>query len=231
MLQDEAEAEGIMDAFKPFFQDPSIAKVQTHAHKKHTHTHTHTQETHQSARNSLSSAPGGLARLALSFVSLRGPKEHGFCPMSGALTCLCAPVQVWHNFSFDRHVLNNHNVECGGLAGDTIHMARMYDASRLQGGGPGYGLEALSSDPKVMRRKDSEAAGVAKKTGMKEIFEQPVIKKDGTEVRDINRASDSPILCRALRERLGGENRRPTDTDLSLTRRWEGCFLGTRDAR
>jgi hypothetical protein len=49
--------------------------------------------------------------------------------------------QVWHNFSFDRHVLNNHGIECNGLAGDTMHMARMFDASRLQGGGSGYSLE------------------------------------------------------------------------------------------
>ena len=88
---------------------------------------------------------------------------------------------MWHNVSFDRHVLNNHGVECGGLGGDTMHMARMYDASRLQGGGPGYSLEALSSDPVIMRASSGNSSW-ASKTGMSKTFEQPVIKKDGTEV-------------------------------------------------
>eukprot|EP00873_Tetraselmis_striata_P045984 jgi/Tetstr1/466248/TSEL_010804.t1 len=84
--------------------------------------------------------------------------------------------KVWHNFSFDRHVLNSHGMECNGLAGDTIHMARMFDASRLQGGGSGYSLEALSSDAEIMKRFGK----VESKTSMKKLFERPVIKKDGT---------------------------------------------------
>jgi DNA polymerase-1 len=58
--------------------------------------------------------------------------------------------QVWHNYGFDRHVLKNMGVSCGGFAADTLHMARLHDASRKLRGG--YSLEALSSDKKVRPR-------------------------------------------------------------------------------
>uniref|UniRef100_A0A061RMH8 DNA polymerase I n=2 Tax=Tetraselmis sp. GSL018 TaxID=582737 RepID=A0A061RMH8_9CHLO len=86
--------------------------------------------------------------------------------------------KVWHNFSFDRHVLNNHGIDCQGLEADTIHMARLFDASRLQGGGPGYSLEALSRDMEVMKELNMD---IEPKISMKDLFEKPVIKKDGTE--------------------------------------------------
>ncbi len=38
--------------------------------------------------------------------------------------------KVWHNYGFDRHVLANHGVYAEGFAGDTMHMARLYDSSR-----------------------------------------------------------------------------------------------------
>ncbi len=55
-------------------------------------------------------------------------------------------AQVWHNYSFDRHVLANTRLggrplEAAGFYGDTMHMARMWDSSRK---GKGYSLEALS---------------------------------------------------------------------------------------
>jgi V8-like Glu-specific endopeptidase len=57
------------------------------------------------------------------------------------------PLQVWHNYGFDRHVLANMGIHCAGFGGDTLHMARLHDASRkLQGG---YSLESLSSDQQV----------------------------------------------------------------------------------
>lgn len=80
-------------------------------------------------------------------------------------------------------------MECNGLAGDTIHMARMFDASRLQGGGSGYSLEALSSDAEIMKRFGK----VESKTSMKKLFEQPVIKKDGTAVRDCSPSALCPM--------------------------------------
>lgn len=38
--------------------------------------------------------------------------------------------KVWHNYSFDRHVLANMDIHCQGFAGDTMHMARLLDSSR-----------------------------------------------------------------------------------------------------
>ena len=54
--------------------------------------------------------------------------------------------KVWHNYSFDRHVLGNvrvggRPVQAAGFYGDTMHMARLWDSSRK---GKGYSLEALS---------------------------------------------------------------------------------------
>ena len=39
---------------------------------------------------------------------------------------------VWHNYGFDRHIINSH--------GTPMHMARLWDASRLAG----YSLEVAS---------------------------------------------------------------------------------------
>ncbi len=49
--------------------------------------------------------------------------------------------KVWHNYSFDRHVLRNHGIDCKGFAADTMHMARLWDSSRQ---GKGYSLESLT---------------------------------------------------------------------------------------
>ena len=58
--------------------------------------------------------------------------------------------KVWHNYSFDRHVLANMlappgtgaGIAVAGFAGDTMHMARLADSSRQRG--KGYSLENLS---------------------------------------------------------------------------------------
>ena len=42
-------------------------------------------------------------------------------------------LKVWHNYGFDRHVLYNHGIDVRGFGGDTMHMARLWDASRLAG--------------------------------------------------------------------------------------------------
>ena len=54
--------------------------------------------------------------------------------------------KAWHNYSFDRHVLGNvreggRPIRAAGFHADTMHMARLWDASRK---GKGYSLEALS---------------------------------------------------------------------------------------
>ena len=51
--------------------------------------------------------------------------------------------KVWHNYSFDRHVMMNMGIDCQGFFGDTMHMARLLDTSRV-GTGKGYSLESLS---------------------------------------------------------------------------------------
>lgn len=47
--------------------------------------------------------------------------------------------KLFHNFSFDRHVLENLGLELRGFAGDTMHMARLLDSDRMR-----YSLDALS---------------------------------------------------------------------------------------
>lgn len=64
-------------------------------------------------------------------------RSTGLCARSAA-----AAPQVWHNYSFDRHVMERLGLRMRGFGGDTMHMARLWDSSR-QGRG-GYGLEALS---------------------------------------------------------------------------------------
>ena len=52
-------------------------------------------------------------------------------------------LKTWHNYSFDRHVMYNmHQLDCRGLAGDTMHMARLWSSSRK--GKLNYSLESLS---------------------------------------------------------------------------------------
>lgn len=74
-------------------------------------------------------------------------------------------LKAWHNYAFDRHVLWNHGIDVRGLGGDTMHMARLWDASRKTG----YSLAALTEE--LLDRR---------KVKMQEIFGVPVLKKDGT---------------------------------------------------
>lgn len=48
---------------------------------------------------------------------------------------------MWHNYGFDRHVFYNHGINVRGFGGDTMHMARLYDASKSFGG---YALSSLT---------------------------------------------------------------------------------------
>lgn len=73
-------------------------------------------------------------------------------------------LKVWHNYSFDRHVLHNHGLDVQGLGGDTMHMARLFDTAREKAGG--YSLEALTTD--YLQKK---------KVSMKELFARPKPKK------------------------------------------------------
>ena len=76
-------------------------------------------------------------------------------------------LKAYHNYSFDRHVLYNHGIDTHGLGGDTMHMARLWSASRAKRGG--YSLESLTADLLDHR-----------KVPMKERFALHKLKKDGT---------------------------------------------------
>mmetsp|Transcript_36196 Transcript_36196/g.34234 ORF Transcript_36196/g.34234 Transcript_36196/m.34234 type:complete len:946 (-) Transcript_36196:18-2855(-) len=82
--------------------------------------------------------------------------------------------KVWHNYSFDRHVMGNEGINVMGFHGDTMHMARLWDTARdkISGGG-GYKLEALTSE----LLDDQRFA----KVGMKQLFGKGKLRKDGTE--------------------------------------------------
>jgi DNA polymerase I len=79
--------------------------------------------------------------------------------------------KVWHNYSFDRHVLNNHGIAVAGFGGDTMHMARLVDTSRQR-----YSLEELC--------KDYLDEGLRKAT-MKERFGARRVLKSGAESKDV----------------------------------------------
>ena len=49
--------------------------------------------------------------------------------------------KAWHNIGFDRHVLYTHGINVRGFAGDTLHMARLWDSSRRS-----YSLATLSEE-------------------------------------------------------------------------------------
>ena len=73
-------------------------------------------------------------------------------------------LKVWHNYGFDRHVLFNEGINVLGFGGDTMHMARLSDTSRMK-----YSLESLTED--LLKER---------KIPMKEIFGVPRLRKDGT---------------------------------------------------
>ncbi|KAH9803498.1 hypothetical protein KPL71_001787 [Citrus sinensis] len=49
--------------------------------------------------------------------------------------------KVWHNYSFDNHVLENYGLKVSGFHADTMHMAQLWDSSRRTEGG--YSLKHL----------------------------------------------------------------------------------------
>eukprot|EP01083_Nonionella_stella_P224061 797889_1 len=72
--------------------------------------------------------------------------------------------KVFHNFSFDNHVLVNNGCEVRGFVGDTMHIARLWDSARAK-----YSLESLSDD----------VLG-ARKAPIKERFGVRNVRKDGS---------------------------------------------------
>ncbi len=92
-------------------------------------------------------------------------------------------LKVWHNYGFDRHVLWNHGIDVRGFGGDTMHMARLWDASRLAG----YSLEVLT-DELVGRRK----------APMLELFGIPLLKRDGQPGRKLELPSIEELQTNPL---------------------------------
>ncbi|KAK8951116.1 hypothetical protein KSP39_PZI003355 [Platanthera zijinensis] len=95
--------------------------------------------------------------------------------------------KVWHNYSFDSHIIESHGIKLSGFYADTMHLARLWDSSRKLNGG--YSLEALTSDPIVMSRKKSRHVDeFMGKISMKSMFGKRKVKKDGSEGKSITMA-------------------------------------------
>ncbi|XP_025821341.1 DNA polymerase I A, chloroplastic-like [Panicum hallii] len=86
--------------------------------------------------------------------------------------------KVWHNYSFDSHVIENHGIKVAGFHADTMHLARLWDSSRRTDGG--YSLEGLTNDRRVMDVAPENLPN-AGKTSMKTIFGKKKVRKDGSE--------------------------------------------------
>ncbi|XP_072988592.1 DNA polymerase I A, chloroplastic-like [Typha latifolia] len=89
--------------------------------------------------------------------------------------------KVWHNYSFDSHIIENYGLKLSGFHADTMHLARLWDSSRRADGG--YSLEALTSDSVVMSDAQTglnDGLNVGK-ISMKSIFGKKKVKKDGSE--------------------------------------------------
>ena len=83
--------------------------------------------------------------------------------------------KVFHNYnlnSFDCHQFQNEGIQIQGFAGDTMHMARLWESSRIGKGS--YSLESLSEELYIRKKP------------YKEIFGKPHIKRDGTEGKIID---------------------------------------------
>ncbi|XP_073268823.1 DNA polymerase I A, chloroplastic/mitochondrial isoform X2 [Populus alba] len=109
--------------------------------------------------------------------------------------------KVWHNYSFDNHVIENYGISVSGFHADTMHMARLWDSSRRINGG--YSLEALTGDQKVMRGAEPCYKELIGKVSMKNIFGKQKVKKDGSEgklttiapVEELQREAREPWIC------------------------------------
>lgn len=111
--------------------------------------------------------------------------------------------KVWHNYSFDSHVIENYGIRLSGFHADTMHLARLWDSSRKTDGG--YSLEGLTNDPKVMCTKQLSPVVDFNigKISMKSIFGKKKVKKDGSEgkmvsiapIEELQREERIPWIC------------------------------------
>ncbi|KAA8523705.1 hypothetical protein F0562_010128 [Nyssa sinensis] len=144
--------------------------------------------------------------------------------------------KVWHNYSFDNHVIENYGLKVSGFHADTMHMARLWDSSRRMDGG--YSLEALTRDPKVMSSAgpchDKNLNG---KVSMKTIFGRRKVKKDGSEgkiitippVEELQREERRPWICYSALDSINTLNLYESLKKKLSQRRWmlEGKLQGS----
>ncbi|XP_042444014.1 DNA polymerase I A, chloroplastic-like [Zingiber officinale] len=104
-----------------------------------------------------------------------------FHTLTSGIATLPSPTSVWHNYSFDSHIIGNNGIKLAGFHVDTMHLAQLFDSSRTTD--EGYSLEALTSDPKIMSQgnSDDDVELISGKMSMKSIFGKKKLKKDGTE--------------------------------------------------
>jgi len=116
--------------------------------------------------------------------------------------------KVWHNYGFDRHVLYNEGINCRGFAGDTMHMARLWDSSRDKadasssssngngengGGGNGNGESGTSTKGYALEALSKELVPfAAKMASMKDLFGRAKLRKDNTpgSIKEIPRVEE-----------------------------------------
>ncbi|XP_073280180.1 DNA polymerase I A, chloroplastic/mitochondrial-like [Primulina huaijiensis] len=110
--------------------------------------------------------------------------------------------KVWHNYSFDCHVIENYGLKVAGFFADTMHMARLWNSARRTEGG--YSLEALTGDSEVMSdAKRGPGEEVIGKVSMKTIFGRKKLRIDGSvgkliiipPVEDLQRVEREPWIC------------------------------------
>ncbi|KAL5972697.1 hypothetical protein ACLOJK_039502 [Asimina triloba] len=89
--------------------------------------------------------------------------------------------KVWHNYSFDCHILGNHGIKVSGFHADTMHLARLWDSSRRTEGG--YSLEALTGNPVVMSGVQPQHRGehTAGNRSTKSVSGKKKLRKDEVE--------------------------------------------------
>eukprot|EP00512_Aurantiochytrium_limacinum_P014208 CAMPEP_0171572902 /NCGR_PEP_ID=MMETSP0961-20121227/4432_1 /TAXON_ID=87120 /ORGANISM="Aurantiochytrium limacinum, Strain ATCCMYA-1381" /LENGTH=944 /DNA_ID=CAMNT_0012127903 /DNA_START=1 /DNA_END=2831 /DNA_ORIENTATION=- len=98
------------------------------------------------------------------------------------------PRKVWQNYTFDFHMLANHNIKHRGLAGDTMHMGRLVHNGRIRS----FSLSELSSA--CLDRPELA------KISMKNIFGERENSKDAGKQQGKSIAKSDIIQVGPLRE-------------------------------
>lgn len=134
----QEEATAIIEAFRPFWESEQLKKV------KGGWLIQGAAACLVAGRLSWAVVPWAACTLARSADAFCLQEQGLQLPLYPPPSPLHSP-QVWHNYSFDRHVMERLGLRMRGFGGDTMHMARLWDSSRMGRGG--YSLEALSSEP------------------------------------------------------------------------------------